>query len=94
MLSSKNLIFFVIIRKFKQILHRTSDVLVYQLRPTYYKVSLFSQDPYAECFPRPPLQVCFIKTRIKQNRYVVSLKQGFRIFSNIKVWFILSESDV
>ena len=26
-----------------------------------------------ECFPRPPLQMCFIKTRIKQHRFVVFL---------------------
>ena len=47
-----------------------------------------------ECFPRPLLQVCFIKTRTKQHHYVVLFKHGFRIFSNIKTWFILSENGL
>ena len=38
--------------------------------------------------------VLFIKTRIKQHRYVVLFKNGFRIFSNIKTWFILNENGL
>ena len=40
----KKLIFFVIVKKFKQTLYRTSDLLIYYLRPTS-RVSWFPQDP-------------------------------------------------